>query len=238
MKRLGFGALLLLALASMISAQAPLARTAGRPGSVGGVGSPADLHDYCVECHGLDKPKADLNIERLLTDVSPTAVAENWQHWERIAEALEDGAMPPDDATRFPTDPERAGAAAWIRGAMTEYDATHAGQPGRVTVRRLTSAEYAYALGDLTGIDVKVGIDASSDCGRRRGLRQLRRRAVRAGRGHRAVSGIGQAGRRSCRHRRGPALLLCGSRQDGDGTVGAAADRADLCRQRVSCRVG
>jgi hypothetical protein len=71
--------------------------------------------------------------------------------------------MPPDDATRFPTDHERAGAAAWIRGALTEYDATHAGQPGRVTVRRLTSAEYAYALGDLTGIDVKVGIDASSD---------------------------------------------------------------------------
>ena len=32
-----------------------------------------------------------------------------------------------------------------------------------MTVRRLTSAEYAYAVRDLTGIDVKVGIDASSD---------------------------------------------------------------------------
>ena len=32
-----------------------------------------------------------------------------------------------------------------------------------MTVRRLTSAEYAYAIRDLTGIDVKVGIDASSD---------------------------------------------------------------------------
>ena len=164
MKRLGFGALLLVALASMISAQAPPTRTAG-PRRVSGVASAPrqTFTDYCVECHGLDKPKADLNIERLLNELSPTSVAENWQHWERIAEALEDGAMPPDDATRFPTDDERAGAAAWIRGAMTEYDATHAGQPGRVTVRRLTSAEYAYALGDLTGIDVKVGIDASSD---------------------------------------------------------------------------
>ena len=163
MKRLGFGALLLLALASMISAQAPPARTAVAPGLVGVTAPRQTFTNYCVECHGLDKPKADLNIERLLTDVSPTAVAENWQHWERIAEALEDGAMPPDDATRFPTDPERAGAAEWIRGTLTEYDATHAGQPGRVTVRRLTSAEYAYALADLTGIDVKVGIDASSD---------------------------------------------------------------------------
>ena len=32
-----------------------------------------------------------------------------------------------------------------------------------MTVRRLTSAEYAYAIRDLTGIDIKVGIDASSD---------------------------------------------------------------------------
>ena len=32
-----------------------------------------------------------------------------------------------------------------------------------MTVRRLTSAEYAYAIRDLTGIDIKAGIDASSD---------------------------------------------------------------------------
>ena len=43
------------------------------------------------------------------------------------------------------------------------YEAEHAGEPGRVTVRRLTSAEYAYAIRDLTGIDIKVGVDASSD---------------------------------------------------------------------------
>jgi hypothetical protein len=30
-------------------------------------------------------------------------------------------------------------------------------------VRRLTSGEYAYAIRDLTGIDIKVGVDASSD---------------------------------------------------------------------------
>ena len=47
--------------------------------------------------------------------------------------------------------------------SLKAYEAAHAGEPGRVTVRRLTSAEYAYAIRDLTGIDVKVGIDASSD---------------------------------------------------------------------------
>lgn len=32
-----------------------------------------------------------------------------------------------------------------------------------MTVRRLTSGEYTYAIRDLTGLDLKVGIDASSD---------------------------------------------------------------------------
>ena len=70
---------------------------------------------------------------------------------------------PPDDADDFPTDAERASAVAWIRASLGEYDAQHAGDPGRVTVRRLTSAEYAYAIRDLTGVDIKTGIDASSD---------------------------------------------------------------------------
>ena len=70
---------------------------------------------------------------------------------------------PPDDADDFPTDAERAAAVAWIRTSLDEYDAQHAGDPGRITVRRLTSAEYAYAIRDLTGIDIKAGIDASSD---------------------------------------------------------------------------
>src|SRR5204862_6547933 len=43
------------------------------------------------------------------------------------------------------------------------HENEHAGDPGRVTVRRLTSAEYGYAIRDLTGIDLDVGPDASSD---------------------------------------------------------------------------
>ncbi len=65
------------------------------------------------------------------------------------------------------------------RAALDRYDAQHAGEPGRVTVRRLTSAEYAYALRDLTGIDITVSIDASTTPSAT--IRQLRRRAVRAG---------------------------------------------------------
>jgi hypothetical protein len=76
---------------------------------------------------------------------------------------LETGAMPPIDADAHPSDQERTATAAWIRDSLKAYETEHAGEPGRVTVRRLTSAEYAYALRDLTGIDIKVAIDASSD---------------------------------------------------------------------------
>ena len=104
------------------------------------------------------------SASRRLIGASSGSVGANWQDWERVAEMLEsrrDAAA--TKPTRFPTDDERAAAAAWIRASLKAYEAAHAGEPGRVTVRRLTSAEYAYAIRDLTGIDIKVGIDASSD---------------------------------------------------------------------------
>src|SRR5262249_8870242 len=52
---------------------------------------------------------------------------------------------------------------AWIKAELDGYIRKHEGEPGRVTVRRLTSGEYAYALHDLTGFDLETGIDSSSD---------------------------------------------------------------------------
>jgi hypothetical protein len=121
------------------------------------------FEQYCFECHGADKPEADLSIERLIKESSAGSAGEHWEDWEKIAEKLESGAMPPKEATLFPSDGERASAVGWIRSSLKSYEDEHAGDPGRVTVRRLTSAEYAYAIHDLTGIDIKVGIDASSD---------------------------------------------------------------------------
>jgi hypothetical protein len=119
--------------------------------------------DYCFECHGTKDPKGHLSIERLVADTAPASVGTNWQDWERIADMLESGKMPPKEATLFPTDTERTAASAWIRSSLSKYEAEHAGDPGRITVRRLTSAEYAYAIHDLTGIDIKVSIDSSTD---------------------------------------------------------------------------
>ncbi len=121
---------------------------------------PQTFEKYCFECHGTKKPEAGLSIATLVERFS---IGTDADHWEKVAEMLEAGMMPPLDADAHPSDAERASAAAWIRTSLKAYETEHAGEPGRVTVRRLTSAEYAYAIRDLTGTDIKVGIDASSD---------------------------------------------------------------------------
>ncbi len=114
----------------------------------------------CFECHGSEKAKAGLSVERLLAQPS---VGPHADQWEKIAEMLETGEMPPAEAPHLPTESERMAAAAWVRGTLKAYETKHAGEPGRVTVRRLTSGEYAYTIRDLTGIDLPVAIDDSSD---------------------------------------------------------------------------
>jgi mono/diheme cytochrome c family protein len=183
MKPLGSCVLLLLALVAVISAQSQGRLTADSSASVSAAIAPsgatsvaasaapatsAAAHQtftkYCVECHGLNRPKGGVSIERLIGQMSSNAVGEQADAWEDVAEMLETRQMPPpDDAELFPSDAERASAAEWIRASLRDYEAAHAGEPGRVTVRRLTSAEFAYAIRDLTGVDIKTGVDASSD---------------------------------------------------------------------------
>ena len=175
MTRSGLCAASMVVLASVLSAQAPtrLSRRAAAaapalpalapapaPAPRPAAAPPQTFQQFCFECHGTKKPEAGLSIEKLVTQFS---IGENWQAWEKVAEMLETGQMPPIDADAHPPDAERGAAASWIRASLKAYESEHAGEPGRVTVRRLTSAEYAYALRDLTGIDVKSGIDASSD---------------------------------------------------------------------------
>ena len=114
----------------------------------------------CLPCHGAVKPEAGLSIVNLMKD---SAVDTNARDWENIADMLEKGKMPPPEAIAFPSDEERAAAVSWIRTSLKDFAEAHAGDPGRVTVRRLTNAEYQYAVRDLTGIDIKVGLDTSND---------------------------------------------------------------------------
>ena len=182
MKRLGLCALAVWALVSVLSAQSgkePQRRDASTPvadarstpvashapAASRAASAPAAVFEkYCSECHSGARPKANLDIEKLTERMTSTAVGERADTWEDVLGMLESRDMPPpDDAEEFPTDAERASTAAWIRSSLAQYETEHGGEPGRVTVRRLTSAEYAYTVRDLTGVDIKTGIDASSD---------------------------------------------------------------------------
>ncbi len=120
---------------------------------------PATFKQYCYQCHGKSKPAGGVSLEAL--GANP-AFNESFQQWNKIAAALEEKRMPPKNLPQ-PPEAERQAAVRWVRSALHDYAARHEGDPGRVTVRRLTSGEYAYAVRDLTGLDLDLSNGFVSD---------------------------------------------------------------------------
>ncbi len=118
----------------------------------------ATVKQYCLQCHG-PAAMGGVNLEKMLADPS---VGPGFRTWQKVVAALEQKRMPPPKMPQ-PNEVDRQQAAAAIRTQLTAYAKLHDGEPGRVTMRRLTSGEYAYTIQDLTGIPVDTGIGASSD---------------------------------------------------------------------------
>src|SRR5829696_5444503 len=59
------------------------------------------LAQYCVDCHGSDRPEADLNLERYS---SLGEAARDSVRWGVILEKLESGEMPPRKIKTQPAD--------------------------------------------------------------------------------------------------------------------------------------
>ncbi|HVV43548.1 MAG TPA: DUF1592 domain-containing protein [Bryobacteraceae bacterium] len=131
-----------------------------RPHPAAAAKTPELFAQFCFPCHSGNSPQAGVNIEKLAT--SQISIGEGFQTWTRIAAALEGHVMPPSIMPQ-PDEKDRAAAAAWIHSQLDTYAKKHDGDPGKVTVRRLTSGEYAYSILDLTGFNIDTGIDASSD---------------------------------------------------------------------------
>ena len=110
------------------------------------------LETYCIDCHGKDKPKGDLDL-----GAYPTAdsVAKDLENWERVLEQLGSGAMPPAKAKRHPTAEARRDVIDWIQTIRRLEASRNAGDPGPVPPRRLSNAEYDHTVRDLTGVDIR-----------------------------------------------------------------------------------
>jgi len=118
----------------------------------------ATLKKYCFQCHG-KAAIGGINLEQLTLQAS---IGEHFQRWEKVAAVLEEKRMPPPKMPQ-PEEGARLAAARWIRARLDDYARLHEGDPGRVTVRRLTGGEYAYTIRDLTGVNLKVDGGIASD---------------------------------------------------------------------------
>ena len=110
---------------------------------------PPDLvKHFCLECHAGDRVEGDVD----LASTTPEAMRRDVAVWQRATEMVVTGQMPPRDAPQ-PTDEKRAALAEWLQSFLREEARAHAGDPGRVVLRRLNNAEYTFAIRDLTGLD-------------------------------------------------------------------------------------
>ncbi|MEX2186560.1 MAG: DUF1592 domain-containing protein [Pirellulales bacterium] len=108
------------------------------------------LKTYCLDCHSTETKEGELDLEQF---VALADVRREPPVWQRVAEMLAGGEMPPKDADQ-PTADERRALRDWVGRYLDVEARANAGDPGRVVLRRLSNAEYTYTLRDLTGIDV------------------------------------------------------------------------------------
>jgi uncharacterized protein DUF1592/uncharacterized protein DUF1588/uncharacterized protein DUF1585/uncharacterized protein DUF1587/uncharacterized protein DUF1595 len=102
---------------------------------------------FCGDCHSKDLAEAEIDLVAMqsLTDVRQHAPT-----WQKVAEMLASGQMPPKDAGQ-PTDDERARLRGWVHKFLKEEARRRAGDPGPVILRRLSNAQYTFVIRDLTG---------------------------------------------------------------------------------------
>lgn len=115
--------------------------------------------EFCFKCHSDEKTKAHLNLERLRSEPD---FAGHFKMWEKVATMLEEKEMPPEDEPQ-PSDPQRRELIRSVRGALDNFIRQQQGDPGRIAMRRLTSAEYAYSIQDLTGLELGLERNSISD---------------------------------------------------------------------------
>lgn len=112
----------------------------------------AILRQYCADCHSGDTPSGNVDLEHVAEEAD---VANHFRIWEKVIRASRSKQMPPADANQ-PADSERLRLVTIIQEQLQAHIARYSGDPGHVVMRRLTSAEYAYSIQDLTGLDLRL----------------------------------------------------------------------------------
>jgi hypothetical protein len=107
------------------------------------------IQQSCNDCHSGAEAKAGLSLVHFHTARS---VFKERAIWEKVAQRIEIGDMPPSDAEPM-SDTDRKLVVDWIRSTLNDIDCGKTPNPGSVTLRRLNRNEYRNTIKDLFGID-------------------------------------------------------------------------------------
>jgi hypothetical protein len=117
------------------------------------------LNEFCSDCHGDQHSEAKVNFSQLTTNPD---FATHFRTWRMASEMLRQGRMPPNDSPQ-PDHQQRQQLITAIQQLLHQTAEQHADDPGPVVLRRLTSAEYAYSIQDLTGVALHRQADITGD---------------------------------------------------------------------------
>jgi hypothetical protein len=115
----------------------------------------------CLDCHSGDQPQAAVSLDRLVANPDLTR---DFRSWQAVREQIESGRMPPREAGELAA-ADREAILAWLVPGLRATIEANAGDPGNVTLRRLTNAEYDATVRDLTGVDYGLAHEFEPDGG-------------------------------------------------------------------------
>jgi mono/diheme cytochrome c family protein len=108
----------------------------------------AFLETHCIRCHGPEKEKGDLRIDRLSRDFKLGA---DTHHWAEMIEQVNSGEMPPKKEKR-PTQEEMAAFVTSLDARIKEGRAARMAARPAVAHYRLSRKEYQNTVYDLLGV--------------------------------------------------------------------------------------
>jgi hypothetical protein len=117
------------------------------------------LKNTCAGCHNQAVASGGVN---LLPYLDPATVFEDRAAWEKIAEKIEIGEMPPKGVPHPPREQMMA-LVNFVRAEFEKADAAIKPDPGRVTAKRLNRNEYRNTIRDLLAVDFRAEKDFPTD---------------------------------------------------------------------------
>ena len=117
------------------------------------------LNKYCSKCHGGDKPKGNLALDKFKTEAQ---FLSNPSVPDRVAQFVRGKEMPPGNRPQ-PSKEEVAQLLQWIDKNLGGAACKGKSDPGSVTLRRLNRNEYNNTIRDLVGVHFQPADDFPAD---------------------------------------------------------------------------